>query len=348
MGFELIDNACGWRAVLAGFRYYETYHTWDFTMIEAGRHACRAFALSFQDGEQALFLPLLERDIPGGDGCKDLTSVYGYPGPLYDGAWTGFAQMWKSALDWLREAGYVSLFSRCSTLFTARMPVLPAEFQCASSIVVIDLTLPEEEQWAQYRRNHKDDVLRALAAGVRVERSMRDAADFLRLYHATMDKVGAADDYYYDSDYVEAMLHAQDFETRLYVCRFDGRVVAAGLFLYCGDTVQYHLCGSDRDYLKLGTAKLLIDAVRREAAAEGYARFVLGGGSRDERDSLFHYKLGFSKQVADFHVIKSVLDRDAYLGLSGEIEAVDTSGYFPAYRDRRMAAAAACLAPEAP
>lgn len=333
MGFELIDNASDWRAVLETFRYYESYHTWDFTMIEAGRHACRAFALCLREGEHALFLPLLEREIPGAGGRKDLTSAYGYPGPLFRGMWAGFAQLWRNALDWLREMGYVSLFSRCSMLFTEARRALPPEFHCASSIIVIDLKRPEEEQWRCYRRNHRDDILRAIAAGVRVERSLRDTSDFLRLYHATMDKVGAAADYYYDDGYIEAMMQARDFETRLYLCRFDGLVIAAGLFLYCGDTVQYHLCGSDSNYLRLGAAKLLIDAVRREASAEGYARFVLGGGSSDEHDSLFHYKLGFSKDVVDFHVIKSVLDPRAYAELSGNAGDIDTAGYFPAYRN---------------
>lgn len=340
MGFELIDNARDWRAALESFGRYESYHTWDFTMIEAGRHACRAFALCLQEGEHALFLPLLEREIPDAGGRKDLTSVYGYPGPLFRGMWAGFAQLWHSALEWLREMNYVSLFSRCSTIFTEAWQALPPEFHCASNIIVIDLTLPEEEQWRGYRRNHRDDVLRAIEAGVRVERSMRDTGDFLRLYHATMDKVGAAADYYYDDSYIEAMMQARDFETRLYICKLDSLVIAAGLFLYCGDTVQYHLCGSDSRYLRLGAAKLLIDAVRREASAEGYARFVLGGGSSDERDSLFHYKLGFSKNVVGFHVIKSVLDPQTYAELSGIEGGIDTSGYFPAYRGRANSVAA--------
>lgn len=329
MVFNMIDNARDWRAALGAFPRFESYHTWDFTMIEARRGDCRAFALTVEEGGEALFLPLLEREIPG-SGRKDLTSVYGYPGPLYRGAGPGFARLWQGALHWLREMRYVSMFSRCSPVFTENMEKLPAEFCRTSRIVTVDLTLPESEQWKRYRRNHRADVLRARSAGMRVERSDADAGEFLRLYHATMDKVGASAYYYYDAGYIEALLRARDFETRLYVCRHEGGVAAATLVLFCGDIAQYHLCGADRPLLKLGTAKLLIDTVRREAAEEGCTRLVLGGSS-DGDDSLLCFKAGFSKDTADFHVIKCVLDRQAYDALSAA-SAVDCGGHFPAYR----------------
>jgi hypothetical protein len=326
-----------WRHALHSFDRFESFHTWDFTRLEAGRLGCKAFALLVQQEGSRLFLPLLDRAIPGTTAC-DLTSAYGYPGPLYEGFPDGFDTLWRAALERLREKGYVSLFSRCSPVFTRRQAALPEEFRRAGDIVVVDLALPEAEQQARYRTNHQRDIRRAIQSGLRIEHGTQDdIADFVRLYYTTMDKVHAHPDYYFSHDYIAALTQATDFRTRLYLCKQGERTVAAGVFLYCKGIAQYYLFGSDTASLRLGSGKYLIDTARREAAADGYATLVLGGGSAGKQGSqLLEFKRGFSKDLVSFHVIRCVLDTARYEELCRDCFATGYSrpDFFPLYRFR--------------
>lgn len=329
-----INTGDRWRQAVHSFQKFESYHTWDFTVLEAGRHAGKAFALLAEDRDCRLFLPLLDRPIPG-IGARDLTSAYGYPGPLYQGEPGRFASLWRSVLRRLREMNYVSLFSRCSPLFTAGRPELPAEFHRAGEIVVVDLRQPEADQLAGYRNNHLRDIKHATRCGLRIERgTLHDIDDFMRLYYGTMDKVGALAEYYFSPGYIRSLMQATDFQSRLYLCKQEQRTVAASVFLYCGDIAHYYLSGSDTSTLRLGSGKLLIDTARREAAAEGYASLILGGGSGTAHGAqLLNFKKGFSPNLVDFYVIKCVLDAGRYDSLSRDASAAHPlPDFFPAYR----------------
>lgn len=336
-----VSTAETWRHAVHSFERFESFHTWDFTMLEAERLACTALALLVEQDECCLFLPLLDRAIPG-TAARDLTSAYGYPGPLYRGEPARFPRLWQAALQRLRELGYVSLFSRCSSVFTRDQPSLPPEFHRAGEIVVVDLKLPEEEQLARYRVNHIRDLKRAIRSGLRIEHgTLDDVADFVRLYYTTMDKVSARPDYYFSHGYIRSLMQAQDFRTRLYLCKQEERTVAAGVFLYCGDIAQYYLFGSDTASLRLGSGKYLIDAARREAAAEGYSFLVLGGGSGTAHGTqLLNFKKGFSESLVDFHVVKCILDNEHYDRLCRKYAAASHAApdFFPMYRNEPQAA----------
>lgn len=336
-----VGTAETWRDVVHSFERFESFHTWDFTMLEAERLSCKVIALLVEHGECRLFLPLLDRAIPGTD-ARDLTSAYGYPGPLYRGEPAHFSRLWEAALRRLRDMGYVSLFSRCSPVFTRDQPSLPPEFHRAGEIVMVDLKIPEKEQLARYRTNHIRDLKRAIRSGLRIEHGTQDdIGDFVRLYYTTMDKVLARPDYYFSHGYIRSLMQARDFRKRLYLCKQEERTVAAGVFLYCGDIAQYYLFGSDTTSLRLGSGKYLIDTARREAASEGYSSLVLGGGSGTAHGTqLLNFKKGFSESLVDFHVVKCILDPERYDSLCRRHTDTSSaaSSFFPLYRNEPQAA----------
>ena len=334
MKISLIHSADEWRKSLGDFDTFESYHTWDFHQIELPGAGHRSLAIEVKSSGNALFIPFIERLIPR-TCLRDMTSVYGYPGPVFKGDLSQFPLLLASALDELKRLGYVSVFSRCSSFSMEATEDLPSGFQLAGRTVYIDLSTPLSEQWNGYRGNLRRDINKATETGVQC---MRDGAEavpaFLSLYHSTMDKVQASQNYYFDESYVLSLMGARDFDCRLYTCRYDGKIIAAALFMFCNDIVQYHLSGSDADYAKLGATKLLIDTVRRIATDEGRRYLNLGGGLGGQLDRLYEFKLGFSKSQNDFYLFKSVLNQDAYddlcfaAGLGHDV----SSNYFPKYR----------------
>lgn len=55
---------------------------------------------------------------------------------------------------------------------------------------------------------------------------------------------------------------------------YEGEVVCAGIFVFMGKIVQYHLGGTDPDYYGLAPGKLLFDQVRMDACKKGMEWFM--------------------------------------------------------------------------
>lgn len=335
MEISLIDDAIGWRTALAKIGKHESYHTWDFHRIDTHGNG-DFFAIEVTAANSALFFPVVARKIPQSD-FYDLTSVYGYPGPIHVGAPEEFPVMLEAAFTQLREMGYVSVFSRCSVFAMRAEAALPECYSKSGKVVTIDLRIPLDAQWRLYRDNLRREINRAIADGLECQQAHADeASSFIDLYHRTMNRVVANSHYYFDQDYVLKMMSSADFDCRLYVCRYDRKIISAALFVFCNDVVQYHLSGSDEAYSKLGASKMLIDYVRRIAVQEGYAVMNLGGGLGGMADHLYSFKRGFSRNEKDFFVIKKVLNPDTYQTLLScpDQQMAGSSDFFPAYRQR--------------
>lgn len=334
MNITLINDAERWRNALVRFGRHECYHTWDFHRIDTHSSDTDFFALEVTTGESALFVPVVSHKIPYSD-LYDLSSVYGYPGPLHVGASEQFPVMLDVAFSRLRDMGFVSFFSRCSAFTMSHMAPPPECYFRSGKVVAIDLAGPADKQWRQYRDNLRREISRAIEGGLQCQLACKnELPSFLDLYHKTMNRVAAHSYYYFDQTYLANMLASDDFDCRLFVCKYENKIISAALFLFCNGIVQYHLSGSDETYSKLGATKLLIDYVRRLAAQEGFLILSLGGGLGGRADHLYNFKRGFTKNEEDFYLVKKVLNPVAYKSLLAvqNRNPADTSDFFPAYR----------------
>jgi hypothetical protein len=342
-----------WMRVLESCAPYDFYHlpTYHAAAEEAGDGSALLFA--YQQNDHAIALPLLVRPIEdGATGLKDATSVYGYAGPICSRAEipASVAVHFRDALQQrLREMGVVSVFSRLHPFHT-RPALLEGLGECpvVGSTVSIDLTLPVEEQRAKIRRSHKEGINRLRRMGMTCVRDEAGAhlGDFIRLYHETMQRVGAASSYFFPTEYFDRLRAALGDRLHCFVCKLEGRVLCAGLFVACHGIVQYHLGATAGEALKLAPMKLLVDDVRVWATAQGHRIFHLGGGvSSKPDDSLFFFKHGFTDRVHDFRVWRWTLEPDTYDRLTREQSqrndkhglVVTSPGYFPAYRSPTVA-----------
>jgi hypothetical protein len=334
MNISIVDNAIDWRNALRKFDIYESYHTWDFHRIDTSRDN-EFFALEVTSEDSTLFFPVVSRKIPGSE-FHDLTSVYGYPGPIYAGAPKKFPQFLDAALSRFRDMGYISIFSRCSAFSTTTIEQYPDCYFSSGKIITIDLSLSMSDQWRQYRGNLRREITKAIDIGLKCDKGkLENTSEFIELYHKTMNRLDASSHYYFDEKYMIEMLTSKDFDCRLYLCKYNDKIISGAIFLFCNGVVQYHISASDAAYSKLAATKLIIDFVRRIAFEEGFLILNLGGGFGGQMDHLYNFKRGFTKNEKEFLLIKKVLDNTAYHDLisSKNFESLGTDGFFPAYRN---------------
>ncbi|SFQ41953.1 Acetyltransferase (GNAT) domain-containing protein [Geopseudomonas sagittaria] len=327
-----ISGKADWEKSLSKAPRHDFYHTMDFHQLSSlnGEGDPVLFDIRLEHG--GVLFPLLARSIKDSP-LKDLTSVYGYPSPLIYGeiGRTEIPRFWDYFTSYLYQQGYVSLFSRCHPLVT---PEILGEdlFQRSGRVVIIRLDRTEEEQVSEYRTNHKRDIRKLERIGVSCQQSnsAKDLADFVENYEATMKSLDAAPYYFFSENYYRRLLDAKSFDARIYSCTLDGSVICSGIFVFCGEFVQYHLGGTAPGFGSLAPTKLMFDTVRKDASRLGYKYFCLGGGLGCNEDSLFMFKAGFSKYIKEFRTLKIIINPDEYESLSREVSA-DTK-FFPRYR----------------
>jgi hypothetical protein len=328
-----------WRSFLAASEH-DVYHIPEYVAVSAGHEGGRPSALHVTHGPNALLLPLVLRDIAGGG--RDVASPYGYPGPLVRGpdAPAFLAVAMREGARFLRREGFVSLFVRSHPILGPALPATVGTLVEHGPTVAVDLTLSRDTLWAQLRRSHRRDILRAVEAGheVTLLDGDRDYRAFASLYRETMARVGAGSYYLFDEAYFGMLREGLAEHLVLAAISQRGRFVSAGIYTVSRSIVQAHLAATD-PRIGIATApatKLLDWSMALWSKAAGRTWFSLGGGRGGSRDTLLQYKEGFSPTRMPFHSLRLVLDEERYgqlvaaRGLRGDPLAL--TGFFPLYR----------------
>lgn len=322
-----------WNDALRQFDGHDFVHTFDFHAASQanGEGTPLAFIAYGPDDAVEAFWPCLRRELPDSEDF-DLTSVYGYAGPLLKNGGNAEAVL-PAIFDAMRACGAVSLFSRMHPLFIERISDGPLRGQKLSDVVVIDVH-PVDDVLSQYRGSHRREIVNARKSGVSVVVDSGPAAlaDFSRIYRQSMTDLNAKSYYYFSDTYFERILSATDFKTLILFAELDGRRIATSLFIVTGSVMQYYLSGTDTAFRKLAPSKAIIAKAHELALSMGVRHIVLGGGVGSAHDALFKFKTGFSDTILPFYVTKKILDESRYQALCVARSLPSESSFFPAYR----------------
>jgi hypothetical protein len=347
------DDADNWKRILHKAYQFDFYHTLEYHRISEKKGKGKPILFSYEDDVFCIALPLLLRSIhhdglslPSTEELFDVTSVYGYGGPIFSHKVmpSEFIKKFSTSLiDILRGMNVVSLFSRLHPLILID-PFFDNYFtrKVIGQTVSLDLTIPKEDKRVRYRTDHRQGIRRLKKAGFSCieDTELMYLDDFVRIYHETMSRVDAHPLYFFDKSYFESLLKDMNGMMHLFVCKHDEKVACTGVFSLCNGIVQYHLSGSCSQFRKYAPMKLLIDFVRDWGNEHHAHTFHLGGGVGSKEDSLLDFKSGFSNRRHEYSVWEKILMPEEYrLLCEKKIEENRTNNaaknrdyYFPLYR----------------
>jgi hypothetical protein len=287
-----------------------------------------------------------------GSDATDVTSVYGYPGPLAWGCHPGddfLSLAWRALLGLWREQRVVAVFTRFHPLLGNA--ILAADFQVTAEsegdpgvtalgpTVSIDCTLDDGAARADYDPKARRLIDRSQMDGVSTVEDVEWARldEFARLYRETMVRNNAPASFFFDhSDFARLRAALPDNVHLLTTVRGDD-VVAAGILMEFGRIVQTYLSASDRG-THPSPKPLFYDDARRWARSRGNNVLHIGGGRGSREDSLLAFKGQFSSRRHTFHIGRWILDQPMYRTLADARMAgertllLDEEGFFPVYR----------------
>ncbi|EOR93845.1 hypothetical protein ADIARSV_2982 [Arcticibacter svalbardensis MN12-7] len=315
---------------------YDFCHTWHYHSLSK-----IGYPLLFVYHQQDDFIavPLLKRSIKSTD-LFDLTSVYGYSGPVSNKSFNAIQEEMMlnfehSFKEFMKAERCICVFSRLNP-FIGQSALLQriGSVCCNGKTIYMDLQQSLEEQRAKYNKRLLRQIrqLRKENYEIKEHDSQHEIKVFTRMYKENMDRLSASKDYYFDEDYFFKILQTKEFNSKL-VLVYHGTEMICGAVIICSmNVIRNHLSATNKDYLKESPSKLLTDEISVVGRQMGMKYFHLGGGVGGKEDSLFAFKASFSNLYLDDHLWCLIADQEAYQFLvnKGKIE-VD-NGYFPLYR----------------
>ncbi|MEW7291831.1 GNAT family N-acetyltransferase [Aquimarina sp. 2304DJ70-9] len=338
LNIEIIEEKVEWQNLLNMVEYYDFYHTYDYHQLSKAPDE-KPILIKYEDKGNVIGLPLLLRKIFDTD-YYDVTSVYGYAGPLCSTINSSFNNLdFASQLNqFFREKKVVSVFSRLNPFIKNQEIVLKGlgDLVQLGTIVNIDLTQDIDIQRSVFSKTTKRYINKGRKlCSVRLSNSKEDISTFMELYYENMDRVQAKKNYYFTEDYFNYFINSSDFKTDVLLATYNetNEIISAAMMVKTNNIIQYHISGTRDDYLYLTPIRILIDEMRIKGTSENYKYFNLGGGLGGAEDSLFRFKSSFSKDYRDFKVWKYIVNREVYDQLTSQYTDLDNeTDFFPLYR----------------
>jgi predicted N-acyltransferase len=314
------------------------------------------YCFVYYDSEDSyVLLPFIRRKINDLDIFKDLNetyydiiSPYGYGGPFI--ANNADHKDENLCEGFLEEFNKFCAASSIVTEFCRLHPLLQnhdflrnhIQIQARNETVYIDLTQERDTLWKEIRKGHKSSIKKAQKYNIEIieDKTFKHLDVFVNLYSLTMNKRGAKSYYYFPRSLFKNTIKFLNGNVKLFIARYNSKIISAALFMHYGDYIHYHFSGSDPEYLYLCSNNLLIYEVALWAKGNGFKLFHLGGGVDAPEDSLFRFKSGFSKHRSTFFTYAKVYNKSVYEYLcKKKIEHEkqnniqnNKSEYFPIYR----------------
>lgn len=342
-----------WLETLAKLRH-DIYHLSEYLYLESVRYNAVAEAILIAKDDQIFFLPYLLRRCDDifdesltTQEVFDVVSPYGYPGIVLSELAANDKEFVKLAINQL-----ISVFCAkkiCSAFFRLH-PILNSGFndflspdtcKVNGETIAVNLKLSEAEIWSQTRSEHRTSINKLKRSGMtaRMVPFQESIGEFISIYYETMDRLGAARSYYFDDRYFS---HLSKLGEKVHLCmvELEDKVTCSGIFTECCGIIQYHLGGTRNEFFKQAPSKLMFDYVRFWAKERGNEFLHLGGGVGGDKDSLYHFKAGFSKQTYTFLTLRLIIDEEKYRHLvelrakqlNVAVENLVNTKFFPSYR----------------
>jgi len=330
-----LDEKEKWNEIICSMYQYDFYHLAEYHQLD---QSGKSLLLCFSSKATTIVFPVVVRQIHE-TGYNDITSVYGYAGPLSNKKEPDIQIVKEFQIElqhFFDSHKIVSVFSRLHPFFINQDFFLSGfgNIVDTNQTVGIDLTIPEREQKRQYSHSVKNHINRLERRNIIVKKAeTRNEIDiFVEIYKENMKRVNASQIYFFSNDYFYWFL--EKLPSTLFIAYYKDKAISGSLFTACNGIVQPHLSATLDDYLCWSPLKLVWNSIRLKAIEKREKWMHLGGGVSGSDDSLFQFKAQFSYLRFMFKTWRYIHNEEIYNSLVSEkfLGSVPHSSFFPLYR----------------
>ena len=255
-------------------------------------------------------------------GLNDISSIYGYTGPIATTPDPAFLHTaWEAFGDFAQKQNIVAEFVRFSPFNKNQGCAHPeTTVQANRTLAVSCLPATAEALRDSLGTKTRNMLRKAERSGLSAcELALPDhLAAFRALYEVTMRRNQAPEFFWYDDAYWDHLLRLGDC-LRLFATFSDGKMVAASMAVAYGKSGLYHLGAGLPEYTKLGAGNLSLYAMSSGLLGSGVTFLNMTGGRTVLADDpLLLFKRSNSLGTMPFFIGKRVVDRAAYNSLTAQ------------------------------
>ncbi|KAA1246934.1 NeuD/PglB/VioB family sugar acetyltransferase [Aquimarina sp. RZ0] len=324
------------------------YKTELLDTLSMNEHQLNYFVLE-KNGNPIIVMPFYIRKIylDGEDtSYKDVTSPYGYSGPLFDTDLINediIKHFWRQVDLWYEKKKIISEFIRFS--LTGNQKEYSGEL-IPSLKNVKGVIIDKEEQWSKLKSKVRNNYRKSLQEGLNFKVfsdpiPMDIIKDFYDIYIQTMHRNNAHSQYFHYIDYFKNFIAENPESVIIAMVYKDFKPISTELVLLDEDTLYSYLGGTLSDYFYTRPNDFLKIEIINWARQYNYKYYVLGGG-RVDNDNLYKYKKTFFPNDEDivYYTGRKIINTDIYKDLVAKecdkdkiLEQEDIQkNYFPLYR----------------
>lgn len=298
----------------------DIYYTAEYNLIYQHNGDGRAACFVYEDMGELILYPFLINPIrPLGYSLEkeyyDIQGAYGYNGAITSSSSPTFVAGFHREFDsFCKKNDIIAEFTRFHPLLNNYHLASPQmKLIHSRHTVSLDLSLAEDEIWKnQISSKNRNMIRKAEKEGVTIVES-DDYETFKMLYDRTMMALHAEDFYFFPQAYYDEYRRSFERKSMLCMAMYEGKPIAASMFMFSDGYAHYHLSARDRCYSRLAANNLILWYAIRKAKERGCSWFHFGGGTTgNEDDSLLKFKKEFSKTETDFWIGKRVHNQDIY------------------------------------
>jgi hypothetical protein len=340
------DQADQWLSLWSNWNSREVFAHPEYVKLFA-RECDRALCAVLKGPSGAIILPVILRPLStevwsGQDNNKyyDVVTPYGFGGPYKSGN-CDTTVFWREFERWAANMGVVSSFFRLSPFAADMRNVF--EVKIMGGNVIRSLTEGTDSIWDDYDPEVRRHIRRAQDFGlaVEVDETGERIDDFFELYHSTMKRLNALNNYFFSYLFFQRFIHNLQGQFVFFHVKYKENIIASSLSLVSQDNIYAFLLGADKDAFKMYPNEFFHHATINWGIRQGKKRYILGGGYNGY-DGIFHFKKRFApRSVVPFEIGRRIHNEAEYKALCKIRQEYEedrgrqwdvNSTYFPGYR----------------
>lgn len=265
---------------------------------------------SYSDGKDIFYHPFHLSKIPDTE-LFDIQSAYGYGGPVSSSRDPSFLKKaWDVYAAWCKENSVLAEFVRFHPLLQNWVYYSGEAINVHNTVWIdlqqINIGEPfKPKVMSTVRKNARDGLT------VSWHNDAHHMEDFIEIYFASMQAIKTDPFYYFKGPYFSELFRWKN--THLAICKLGTQIVAVAMFLFLGETIEYHLAASTDEGKRLSAMNLILFELIKRAKESKFKRIHLGGGISDEPDDqLLFFKSKYSDLKGDYKIGRTVYRQDDY------------------------------------
>ena len=295
-----------WNTQVHSFKDWDVYFLCEYAVSLMLHGDGFPYLFLFEDSKMRMAYVMMLNDLSNEDAFKktfeegkylDLTTPYGYGGPLVEGEYNknSILKFVKEMELYCRKNNIVSQFFRFAPWMNNQ-----SVLEGACKKILLKKTIYMDTRYdVDIMRNmdtkNRNMVRKALKNGVYVVQDQgRYLNEFIDIYTETMERDKADRYYFFNKDYYEFLIREMPENVRFFYAYMNGKMISCAIILYSDRYAHYHLSGMRTDSRQYGSMNLLLFEAAKWAQENGKDLLHLGGGVEGE-DSLYRFKKQFNK-----------------------------------------------------